>query len=129
MGEEVQKALDDAVRVVGEAAAKARPHVEEVITNVKETASHVEDWVKDEENIEAVKNNAKAAAQEVGDRLTLWCMIMKRPTNVDVDCQFREGESWTHRWSTHDGCSWNHYGSFHGRSRIAGLYPSRHRRQ
>ncbi|KAK1255313.1 hypothetical protein MKX08_009308 [Trichoderma sp. CBMAI-0020] len=63
VGEEVQKALNDAVRVVGEAAEKARPHIEEVLINVKDTANHVEDWVKDEDNFEAIKNGAKAAAQ------------------------------------------------------------------
>lgn len=66
-GEEVQKALNDAVRVVGEAAEKARPHVEEAIINVKDTASHVEGWVKDEDKIEAIKNGAKVAAQETAN--------------------------------------------------------------
>ncbi|KAM0485343.1 hypothetical protein ACHAPX_001329 [Trichoderma viride] len=66
-GEEVQKALGNAVRAAGEAAEKARPHVEEAIINVKDTASHVEEWVKDEENIEAVKNGAKVAAQETAN--------------------------------------------------------------
>jgi hypothetical protein len=79
----VQKALDDAVRTVGEAAEKARPHVEGVITNAQGVASHVDEWVKDEKNIEAVKKSAEVAAQEVGDRLTLRPLVMKRPTNVD----------------------------------------------
>lgn len=61
--EEVQKALDNAVRVVGEAAENARPHVEGAITSLKDTASHVEEWTKDEKNIEAVKNAAQVAAQ------------------------------------------------------------------
>ncbi|PTB40949.1 hypothetical protein M441DRAFT_27459 [Trichoderma asperellum CBS 433.97] len=59
--EEVQKALDNAVRFVGEAAENARPHVEEAITSLKDTASHVEEWTKDEKNIEAVKNAAQTA--------------------------------------------------------------------
>ncbi|PNP43329.1 hypothetical protein TGAMA5MH_04786 [Trichoderma gamsii] len=66
-GEEVQKALGNAVRVAGETAEKARPHVEGAIINVKDTASHVEEWVKNEENIEAVKNGAKVAAQETAN--------------------------------------------------------------
>lgn len=65
----MQKALDNAVRVVGEAAEKARPHVGGVITNLKDTATHVEEWTKDEKNIEAVKNGAQAALQQVSDRL------------------------------------------------------------
>lgn len=69
--EEVQKALDNAVRVVGEAAENARPHVEGAITSLKDTASHVEEWTKDEKNIEAVKNAAQVAAQGASDRLAL----------------------------------------------------------
>lgn len=87
----MQKALGNAVRVAGETAEKARPHVEGAIINVKDTASHVEEWVKNEENIEVVKNGAKVAAQEVGDRFTLWTMVMKRPNKVDIDCQFCQG--------------------------------------
>ncbi|KAL6904992.1 hypothetical protein GGI43DRAFT_297590 [Trichoderma evansii] len=67
VGEEVQKALDNAGRVIGEAAENARPHVEEFITNVKDTASHVEEWTKDEKNIEAVKNGAQVAVQETAN--------------------------------------------------------------
>ncbi|KAL7969554.1 hypothetical protein HDV63DRAFT_410905 [Trichoderma sp. SZMC 28014] len=62
-GEEVQKALGNAVRVVGEAAEKARPQVEGAIIIAKDKASHVEEWVKDEKNIEAVKMGTQAAAQ------------------------------------------------------------------
>lgn len=125
----MQKALGNAVRVVGEAAEKARPHVEGAIINVKDTASHVEEWVKDEKNIENVKVGAQAAAQEVGDRFTLWTMVMKGSNSFDIDCQFCQGESWTCRWNTHDGCSWNHHRPGHGRSQSAGLYSERHCRQ
>lgn len=120
----MQKALNDAVRAVGEAAEKARPHVEGVITDLKDTAIHVEEWTKNEKNFEAVKNGAQAAIQEVSNSLA--CDMH---ANVDVDCQLRKRESWTHRWSTHDVCSRSYYSSFHGRSRSAGLYSSRHCRQ
>ncbi|KAM0453466.1 hypothetical protein ACHAO4_005059 [Trichoderma viride] len=66
-GEEVQKALNDAVRAVGEAAEKARPHVEGVITDLKDTAIHVEEWTKNEKSFEAVKNGAQAAIQETAN--------------------------------------------------------------
>lgn len=122
----MQKALGNAVRVVGEAAEKARPHVEEAIVNVKDKANHVEEWVKDEKNIETVKIGAKAAAQEVGDRFSLWNMVMKRPNNFNIDCQFCQGESWARRWNTHDGCSWNHHRPSHRRSQSAGLHSERH---
>lgn len=101
----MQKALGNAVRVVGEAAEKARPQVEGAIIIAKDKASHVEEWVKDEKNIEAVKMGTQAAAQGVGDRFTLWTMAMKRPNNFDIDCQLCQGESCARRWSTHDGRS------------------------
>ncbi|KAL7926145.1 hypothetical protein ACQKWADRAFT_281878 [Trichoderma austrokoningii] len=65
--ENINRAREEVQRAVGEAAERARPHVEGAVTNLVDTATHVKEWAKDEENIEAVKKGAQVAAQEAAD--------------------------------------------------------------